>query len=464
MGHFLKRYGYVVFLAAYAGVLVFLHATGRFPRPGPHDVAHLIGTPSVRLVGQIIDTPNIRWNQTRFLLKVDVTSPAGFRGRTVVTLAFPRPDLGPGDRLELRGWLSAPRPATASRPFDEQRYWGGFSAFSFLKVWEPDNCVVLMPARSWSLAHLAWVFQKRFHAFWEERLPGEEAPLLLGICVGGRGRLSADLKAACIRAGVYHIMVVSGQNVALIISLGIAVLQVLRIPPRYGFWICFGPLVFYATLVGADPPVVRAVLMALVGLLVSVLGRDVPRFYPLLLAAGGILIVEPAALFGASFQLSFGATASLMAVLPAVHRAPESRQWLLQWFLETGTICLAVYIGIWPLLVYYFHRISLIGLVANWTIFPMSGVLMILGLVVGTCGVAAPQAIPRFLLSGIHQLARLMLGSIHWMARPSWAAVSCDPPPLWTCGVYYAALFSILFMFHRRKSHGSTRPSPLAHH
>ena len=99
---------------------------------------------------------------------------------------------------------------------------------------------------------MAWEFQQRFRKFWEENLPEKEAALLLGVTMGGRGRLSRELKNACIRAGVYHIMVVSGQNVALLISLVIGLLRLFRVPARHALWVCAGPAIFYAVVVGAD--------------------------------------------------------------------------------------------------------------------------------------------------------------------------------------------------------------------
>lgn len=453
MSSLFRRYALVACVAAYAAVLVFLHGAGRFPRPGLYDFSRLIGAPSLTLEGRVADFPVTRWNQTRFLFEAEAVPLNAFRGRAAVTLAFPRPDLGPGDRLRLSGWLSAPRPASALRPFDERRYWEGFGVFALFKVWSVDRCQRLDPASPWAWRSLAWAFQKRFQRYWEKALPPEEAGLLLGITIGGRGRLSAPLKNACIRAGVYHIMVVSGQNVMFILSFGIVALRLLRIPKRHALWIGAAPLIFYATLVGAEPPVVRASAMALVGLAVAALRRDVPRIYPFSLAAGAILMADPEALFGASFQLSFGATASLMALSPLLERAGRVRPVGLAWFAQAGAVCLAVYIGIWPLLLYYFHRLSLIGLAANVVLFPLSGLLMAMGLAIGTVGMWVPAAVPPILIRLTGLFTQGALRGIFWFSQPSWAAVASPPPGPLACGMYYGFLFGILFLLDRRKIH-----------
>jgi competence protein ComEC len=326
-----------------------------------------------------------------------------------------------------------------------------------LKVWSPESAVVLMRSPAWGLPRAAWRFHKRFRAFWENVLPRDEAGLLLGITMGARGILPKPLKEACIRAGVYHIVVVSGQNMSLIVTLGVSFLLLLRVPRRHALWICLAPIVFYTAAVGGDPPVTRAAAMALIGLVSAALARDIPRYYPILLAAGWILLREPEALLGASFQLSFGATLSILAILPLWDRPGRGRRsrWK-RWVKEAGLMGLTVHLGIWPLLVFYFHRLSLAGFVANWTIFPLSGLLMILGLAVGTWGVLAPTAIPSLLVRAVYLAVHLTLVLIERMGATRWSVRPMTPPPGWACGLYYGVLFGILFLIHRRKSHVKT--------
>ena len=114
-----------------------------FPRSGIYDVSRLIGASQVTIEGKVLDAPVIRWNQTRFLLQGRVVSPSAFEGRVLVTLAFPDEDLSPGDVIRVRGWLSATRPPSASREFDEQGYWATRCVFSMLKVWSPEALTII---------------------------------------------------------------------------------------------------------------------------------------------------------------------------------------------------------------------------------------------------------------------------------------------------------------------------------
>src|ERR1039458_9245117 len=106
----LKRYAFAVCILAYMTGIVILHLLGLFPRAGIYDLSRLVGTSQVTLEGSVMDSPVIRWKQTRFLFEGRGRPLRAFEGRSVVTLAFPDETLAPGDTICVRGWLSSPRP------------------------------------------------------------------------------------------------------------------------------------------------------------------------------------------------------------------------------------------------------------------------------------------------------------------------------------------------------------------
>lgn len=454
----MKRYALAWCVMTYMAGIVVLHLCGFFPRAGLYDLSRLAGTSQVTLEGRILDLPVIRWKQTRFLFEGTALPLSAFKGRTVVTLAFPDETLAPGDILRVRGWLSVPRPASLTRDFDERGYWATRRVFSMLKVWSPEGMAVIRSSPEWSLERMAWRFHRRYREFWERRLPWDETSLLLGVTIGARGILPRRVKEACIRAGVYHIVVVSGQNMSLVVSLGVSLLLILSVPRRHALWICFLPVVFYTATVGGDPPVVRAAVTSVVGLMATALGRDVPRYYPILLASGWILVQEPEAMLGASFQLSFGATLSILAILPLWEDARRRRSRWSRWFGEAVLMGLCVHLGIWPLLVHYFHRLSLASLVANVTVFPLSALLMILGLIVGTWGVIAPGSVPGWAVRIVRMSVHFMLVLIERMSAWSWAMRSVVPPAGWIVMLYYTGLFGILLVIRRRRIYAEKHP------
>jgi len=409
------RYALPIGVFLYIGVLTGLHLAGVFPRAGRQDLFRLAGCPVSVLSGTVQDFPVIRWDQTRFVLEGESQTPEGFHGKTAVTLAFPLEELAPGDRLTLRGYLSEP-PVQSSSGFPARRYWASLGVYSLFKVWHVDAVLNHQPVSPWSMIHWAWVMRQRFRAFWENALPVNEAALMVGLTIGGKGILSPELKEICIRAGVYHLVVVSGQNLAMLLVSAWWLFQRAGVRRRFLILVTALPLLFYMQVAGSDPPILRAGLMAFYGLTAAAFRRDVPRLWPLIFSAGALLVFQPEALFGASFQLSFAATAGLVLFLPRLAAWWTPRHFLLRWFWLTTAACLVVHLTVGPLLAFYFQRISLAGLLAPFVVFPLAAVAMVMGLAVGLWGSAAPHTVPDWLVAALQQWMAWLLMVIRRLA------------------------------------------------
>lgn len=446
------RHLLAILLFLYMGVLVSLRAVGRFPAPGPADLAGRIGDPLVRVEGTVSDFPIIRWNQTRFVLQgCAVDSP--HCGLAQVTLQFAWPELGYGDHVRLRGWPHRPRPPTRNRPFDEAGYLASKGIYTHLKGWSSAALEWHRPAGPWSLSGCIAEARARFCRFWTERLPEPEASLLIGLTIGGKGILDSATKETCIRAGVYHLVVVSGQNVALLISLGFWLLSTAGFPTRWTLLVALPVMLFYAQLSGAEPPVLRAVAMAVYSLAAFLLRRDPPPLQGLWAGALALLALWPESLFGASFQLSFTATWALMLAWPWVEE--QTRRWPQpgRWAAQAVLVSAAIQIGMAPPLAFYFHRLSLSGFAAPIVIFPVAGAAMVAGLALGAIGAVAPAVVPSFAIAGVEKGMTLLWQLIDGLAAWPGAVVEVAAPSRLRLGLYYGALCSILFVIHRRRNH-----------
>jgi competence protein ComEC len=203
--------------------------------------------------------------------------------------------------------------------------------------------------------------------------------------------------------------------------------------------------------------------MALVALGCSTLGRDVPRYQPLFLAAAWMVVTEPESVLGASFQLSFAATAAILWVFSQQESFWVFRSRWIRFLVQAGVMGLAVHVAIWPLLVLYFKRISIVGLLSNWTILPLADLLMVLGLILGTWGTFWPGTVPALFLAGVRLAAQGVLRLIEHLSAWRWAVVEIPALPVWACWLYYGVLFGILFVIHRRETYDQTHSSLSTH-
>ena len=143
----------------------------------------------------------------------------------------------------------------------------------------------------------------------------------------------------------------------------------------------FLPVLAYAAVAGLSPSTQRAVIMICVFLLTFWVERETDAVNTLAVAAFLILLCFPPALFAISFQLSFTAVLSIVLGLPLLtrilpgHQRP-ARNLLRRLLLFLGVTLLAT-LGTLPLVMYYFHQVSLIGLAANLIAVPLIGFIAV---------------------------------------------------------------------------------------
>ncbi len=146
----------------------------------------------------------------------------------------------------------------------------------------------------------------------------------------------------------------------------------------------------YVLFVGADPSALRAGVMGVLFVFAIVLGRASTAYVSLCFAALIMTLLNPLTLWDVGFQLSFAATLGLILFTPAIQtrferfftpRLPqEHARWILG-FLSTGLIVtLAAQILTLPLIVFYFGRLSVVGLLANLLILPAQPPIMVGGM------------------------------------------------------------------------------------
>ncbi len=207
-------------------------------------------------------------------------------------------------------------------------------------------------------------------------LPETQASILSGILIGVQTPLPPELKLALTNTSTIHIVVVSGQNLSMLVGFIMAAATLLG--RRKTILLSLALIIFYSLLTGLQVPVLRAAIMAFLILFAELLGKDRDSWWILALAGGGMLIYNPNWLLSISFQLSFMATLGALVVAknltPILKFLPETIR-------EAAAVSLSAQLLTMPIIAANFHQISLIGLIANifvlWTVSP----IMISGLV-----------------------------------------------------------------------------------
>lgn len=221
------------------------------------------------------------------------------------------------------------------------------------------------------------------------RVGGERGALLTGIVLGEDQQLDDELRNRFRASGLYHLLAVSGQNVALVSGGALVVAWLIGLPRVLGVFAGLGAIGAYVLAVGPQPSVLRAGVVGALGSLAWLAARQRDRWHFLLLAAASLLAWNPYTLFDPGFQLSFAAVAAIFALVPRLARELEGYPLphsLAQAVAVSGACGLATS----PILWFQFHAIPLIAIPANVAAAPAMAPLLALSLFAAVLAPVAP--------------------------------------------------------------------------
>lgn len=165
-----------------------------------------------------------------------------------------------------------------------------------------------------------FIFKNKIRTIYLNSLSSHASALILGMILGEKNELSKDEKDMFNKAGISHILVVSGYNISILISAILVASKSLR--QNIQSILCIGCIILFVLLVGADASVVRAALMGSIFLFSKIFYRQKSAVNVLFLVAFIMLFYNPSVLFDVSFHLSFIATFSLL-IAPSFRQVPE---------------------------------------------------------------------------------------------------------------------------------------------
>jgi competence protein ComEC len=210
-------------------------------------------------------------------------------------------------------------------------------------------------------------------------LPGPEQGLVRAMVLGERTGVEPETAEAFRIAGTYHVLALSGTQVALVAGIVLWLVSWLPAGPASSAGLVSAVLVFYAVFVGGDVPVVRATVMAVVLLAGRAMDVDADLANLLGLAAVLLLFHHPSWIGDVGFQLSFAATLGLLLLSAVLAARLPSLPWRLERVLAAS---LAAQAALVPLLLVHFHRLAVAALVLNLAAVPLSGAVLLSGFAV----------------------------------------------------------------------------------
>ena len=284
------------------------------------------------------------------------------------------------------------------------------------------------------------------------------AAVAAAILIGDRTGLSVEDERRLQQAGTYHVIAISGGNIAILTTILVLGGRLVHVPYRAGALACILILLFYGQVAGGAASVGRAITAATVFLIALIVDRRGAPVNVLSVAALLAIAARPATTVDGGFLLSFGATAGIiLGTRSLMWWTPSQGGRLLRRGarafaagaagLAAATVCAEIALA--PIAASVFSRITFAGLVLNFAAIPLMTVVQ--------CGsialLAASEWRPAATVLGqfVHWNAWALVESATLVDLAPWVSRDVPPPAWWVCASYYSACGALLvFPRYRR--------------
>lgn len=378
-----------------------------------------------------------------------------------------------GDIVELTGKFSLPMEPANPGDFDRRQFLRAQGIYTVVHSDHPDAIVVLRQERTawdWLLVVRSYL-RSRAEQLISDWLQPDTAPVAQAMLLGSRVQIDEETRRAFRESGMLHVLAISGMNVGLLWSWLWLVSRSLGRSAETSIWVVLLGLPLYAMVTDANPPIVRATVVAIIVALGRRFGRGASPGNALAIAGLCVLAWNPSDLFNTGAQLSFLAVFAILhttnwlsliereitvkeqeAPLEPSYMTATGRRILRSTF-EATIIGVAVWLLTSPLIAREFHLVSPIGSAMTvLLVLPLSLMFwvgysfLLLGLVAsslfGWIGLIFDHMLRWFLWS-VHAGAGIEAGHVYVPAPPVW----------WTIGFYGLTLIPLVVFL--RKSWGS---------
>jgi len=439
----------ILLIAGLIGLLATFYFQARVPQPEAKDISNFVPVGNsknqeqlVIVRGDVASIPRLtRSGKGQFWLKAaqlsDVTNKKGeegasrgVSGKLYVTVPILKSTgLYPNQQVEVTGVLYKPKPGLNPGAFDFKNYLQKQGAFAGLngrqlKDFDEEN--------EWGW----WKLRQKIIKSQVRWLGIPEGPLVSAMVLGSKAvDLPYRTRDLFVQAGLAHSIAASGFHVSLILGLVLGFTK--RFTRKTQFISGCLALIFFLSLTGLQPSVLRAVIMGFAALIAIGLKRKVKQLGSLIVAATLLLLFNPLWIWDLGFQLSFLATLGLILTVPAI---TKRLGWLPPTIASLIAVPLAATVWTLPLQLYVFGVVPPYAILLNIIVTPLISVISIGGIVSGIAALILPVS-GSVLASVLHYPTDLLIKIVEFFSNLPGNSVAVGRIAIWQVIIIYGLLF-----------------------
>ena len=371
---------------------------------------------------------------TSYTLLIHSVNGREVEGLAVLTCHYVS-DLRPGNEVEMTATI-LPLSEVANPGYDVSMLVGDGYVLGLLS--EDEKAVTVIREDSRLLRVRAGNLRRSLSARLQLIVGDEAGGLPSALLLGDKSYLSDAVRRDFSRAGVSHLLAISGLHMTLLFGILALLLIFLRVPKRVRAAVLSAGAVGYLILLGFPPSATRAVIMLGITYLSHILSEQADPLTSLGVAGGLILALSPCTVCDAGFWMSFLAVLGLVTCVPAINERLEKlrhgREFALwkQIILEKGIkLAVTLAVGVIAMSFTLFVVASSIGEMgvlsplSTLLLTPLCAVVLVLSLLIlPMMGTAAAA----FLGRGVEIACAALTNLAARMAEPSGVVISLRHP------------------------------------
>lgn len=210
----------------------------------------------------------------------------------------------------------------------------------------------------------------------DEAYPEDEAQTLKALLIGDSSNLEEEVEKFYQKAGIIHVLVVSGAHIALIIVSLKFLLDKLKVSKRLYSYVLIFLIIVYIYITGAGESILRAGIVSIIALIANILGRQNDNITTVFLSALILSFINPMIIYSVGFQLSFAGVLGIILLNDKIKKylvnLPKS-------ICELISVSMSAQLFVLPITAYHFNSINLMGVISSIVVMPIIELITPLG-------------------------------------------------------------------------------------
>jgi len=335
----------------------------------------------VSLEGTVLEPPYKRGNAVRFRCRI--------YDQDVLAVVFNTKDISllPSDHIRFLCRLKKIKGFKNPGSFNYKAYMERIGIRYKAYISDPRYIVYMGKGRLPFPYNIEELLKLPIRRFFKKELSERDFQILSAIILGERKGLDPEIKEMINRAGLGHILAVSGLHIGLIAWISFMAVRWLILrsyrltlsfdPEKLSSAITIFPVLLYCLISGLRLPTQRAMIMILIYLISIIFEKQDDIISSLCLAGAIILSIHPESIFSPSFQLSFISVTGIILLMShikaAIRRFFKREGLFFDYIIDLISVTLSALIILLPILLYYFYRLPLFSMPSNITVIPILG-------------------------------------------------------------------------------------------